>query len=112
MNRVRIIVFLWTFLAAPWVDAATAFPTDYYKDPYYGVGVIDRVDLKGGKLVVSDVLYTLAKTAKVYSINMAETNRVRLFQGTKIGFQLATPGGREIVTIWLLPKLFEEKWGE
>jgi len=111
MKRIGFLFVVCQFLLISFAQGA-GFPENYQMDSHYRVGVIDRVDLPKGKLIVNDSVYTISDQLKVYSVTSAKTSSGRLFKGSKIGFRLSHPTGNNIEEIWLLPSYFRESRGE
>lgn len=82
---------------------ATTLP-EYYPETFQTRGVIDRINIKSGEIVVNDNLARLSNNAKVHNLNTEFSTVQTLRKGMKIGFVMNSINGKRFVTeIWVLP---------
>jgi len=78
---------------------------DYYPSSFHRWGVIDRLDIAGGDVVVNDTLMHISENVKIHTPNTQFATVHALNKGAKIGvaFSTTSPVKRMIDEIWILP---------
>ncbi len=70
-------------------------------------GIIDRIDIKRGELVVNDIHWMLSMNTKVHSLNTEFSSLRTLRSGMKVSIDTRSMNGKAQVTeIWILPTNF------
>lgn len=92
------------FLLVLSLGAAAAPLPDYYPRQFERIGVIDRIDVGEGEIVIHDSLLLLSPGTAVHSPSRQFVLPRELRKGMKIGYELRKNGGKRFVTeIWILP---------
>lgn len=92
------------FLFVLSLGAAAAPLPDYYPQQFNRIGVIDRVDVGEGQIVIQDTLLLLSPGTAVHSPSRQFALPRELRKGMKIGYDLRKKDGKTTVTeIWILP---------
>lgn len=76
----------------------------YYPDTFSMSGTINRIDIKRGDIIVSDLFLKLSMNVKVHSLNTEFSSVQTLRNGMNIGFEMNSINGRShVAEIWILP---------
>ena len=96
------------WLMTAWLAGGAAWAADnlpkYYPDHFDRGGVIDRVDVGAGQIVINDMLYTLSSDTAVHTPATRFATPGDLRPGMTIGVRIARnlPGMRPVAEIWVL----------
>ena len=84
---------------------AQKFPSYYPEKGFNETGIIDRVNLRMGKIIIDDSTYRISPKAVVRSLSSREDSMARLRAGANVGFKMT---GGVITEFWLLPANYKE----
>lgn len=86
------------------LGAAAAPLPDYYPRQFDRIGIIDRIDVGEGQIVIQDNLLLLSPGTAVHSPSRQFVLPRELRKDMKIGYELRKNGDKRVVTeIWILP---------
>ncbi len=87
---------------------AQSLPGYYPDDGFQRTGTLDGIDHQRQLIVIGDVQFRMASNMVVHGLSSYSIPKERLKIGQKLGYKLS-PNGRLIMTLWVLPKNYEDR---